>query len=318
MNEKKFVFETAEETSYDLLKQYANENKMFMTEAEQLLWKLLRGKGIGYKFRRQHIIGEYIADFANLHYKLVVEVDGKYHFKGDQPVADEQRTADLNRMGYTVVRFTNDEVIGDIRKVGYQIRDIIKQMKVSYPSNNKPSTSNNTVSRDCVQGSSPLPLEGEGRGVTPSLPGGAGWASGFAWPAAVNRNSWAVDAACSGNPGPMEYQAIDLTTGAQVFHFGPLYGTNNIGEFLAIVHALALMDKQGIKDKVIYSDSYNAILWVKKKQCKTKLERTPETEQLYQIITRAEQWLRTHNITIPVMKWETKAWGEVPADFGRK
>ena len=318
MNEKKFVFETAEETSYDLLKQYANENKMFMTEAEQLLWKLLRGKGIGYKFRRQHIIGEYIVDFANLHYKLVVEVDGKYHFKGDQPVADEQRTADLNRMGYTVVRFTNDEVIGDIRKVGYQIRDIIKQMKVSYPSNNKPSTSNNTVSRDCVQGSSPLPLEGEGRGVTPSLPGGAGWASGFAWPAAVNRNSWAVDAACSGNPGPMEYQAIDLTTGAQVFHFGPLYGTNNIGEFLAIVHALALMDKQGIKDKVIYSDSYNAILWVKKKQCKTKLERTPETEQLYQIITRAEQWLRTHNITIPVMKWETKAWGEVPADFGRK
>ena len=155
-------------------------------------------------------------------------------------------------------------------------------------------------------------------GSTPSLPGGAGWASGFAWPAAVNRNSWAVDAACSGNPGPMEYQAIDLTTGAQVFHFGPLYGTNNIGEFLAIVHALALMDKQGIKDKVIYSDSYNAILWVKKKQCKTKLERTPETEQLYQIITRAEQWLRTHNITIPVMKWETKAWGEVPADFGRK
>ena len=116
----------------------------------------------------------------------------------------------------------------------------------------------------------------------------------------------------------MEYQAIDLTTGAQVFHFGPLYGTNNIGEFLAIVHALALMDKQGIKDKVIYSDSYNAILWVKKKQCKTKLERSPETEQLYQIITRAEQWLRTHNITIPVMKWETKAWGEVPADFGRK
>ena len=249
---------------------------------------------------------------------MIVEVDGKYHFKGDQPVADEQRTADLNRMGYTVVRFTNDEVIGDIRKVGYQIRDIIKQMKVSYPSNNKPSTSNNTVSRGCAQGSSPLPLEGEGRGVTPSLPGGAGWASGFAWPAAVNRNSWAVDAACSGNPGPMEYQAIDLTTGAQVFHFGPLYGTNNIGEFLAIVHALALMDKQGIKDKVIYSDSYNAILWVKKKQCKTKLERTPETEQLYQIITRAEQWLRTHNITIPVMKWETKKWGEVPADFGRK
>lgn len=303
MNEKKFVFETAEETSYDLLKQYANENKMFMTEEEQLLWKLLRGKGIGYKFRRQHIIGEYIVDFANLHYKLVIEVDGKYHFKGDQPVADEQRTADLNRMGYTVIRFTNDEVLNHIYQVEWQIKDVIKNMEISYP---KKETS--------VTPAKSKPSAGS----TPSLPGGAGWASGFAWPAAVNRNSWAVDAACSGNPGPMEYQAIDLQTGAQVFHFGPLHGTNNIGEFLAIVHALALMDKQGIKDKVIYSDSYNAILWVKKKQCKTKLVRTPETEQLYQIITRAEQWLRTHNITIPVMKWETKAWGEVPADFGRK
>ncbi|MBQ2225044.1 MAG: DUF559 domain-containing protein [Prevotella sp.] len=303
MNEKKFVFETAEETSYDLLKQYANENKMFMTDAERLLWNLLKAKGIGYKFRRQHIIGEYIADFANLHYKLVVEVDGKYHFKGDQPVADDIRTSDLNKMGYTVIRFTNDEVLNNIHQVEWQIKNVIKKMEISYP---KKETS--------VTPAKSKPSAGS----TPSLPGGAGWASDFVWPAAVNRNSWAVDAACSGNPGPMEYQAIDLTTGAQVFHFGPLYGTNNIGEFLAIVHALALMDKQGIKDKVIYSDSYNAILWVKKKQCKTKLERTPETEQLYQIITRAEQWLRTHNITIPVMKWETKAWGEVPADFGRK
>lgn len=303
MNEKKFVFETAEETSYDLLKQYANENKMFMTDAERLLWNLLKAKGIGYKFRRQHIIGEYIADFANLHYKLVVEVDGKYHFKGDQPVADDIRTSDLNKMGYTVIRFTNDEVLNNIHQVEWQIKNVIKKMEISYP---KKETS--------VTPAKSKPSAGS----TPSLSGGAGWASGFAWPAAVNRNSWAVDAACSGNPGPMEYQAIDLTTGAQVFHFGPLHGTNNIGEFLAIVHALALMDKQGIKDKVIYSDSYNAILWVKKKQCKTKLERTPETEQLYQIISRAEQWLRTHNITIPVMKWETKAWGEVPADFGRK
>ena len=169
MEKKNYIYETANKVDYDLLKQYADENKLFMTDAEIALWNLLKGNGIGDKFRRQHIVGEYIADFINLKYKLIVEVDGKYHFKGDQPVADEQRTADLNRMGYTVVRFTNDEVIGDIRKVGYQIRDIIKQMKVSYPSNNKPSTSNNTVSRGCAQGSSPLPLEGEGRGVTPSL-----------------------------------------------------------------------------------------------------------------------------------------------------
>lgn len=137
-------------------------------------------------------------------------------------------------------------------------------------------------------------------------------------PMDVQANAWAVDAACSGNPGPMEYQAVDLATGAQVFHFGPMHGTNNIGEFLAIVHALALMDKQGIKDKTIYSDSYNAILWVRNKKCKTKLQRTPETEPLYQIIQRAENWLRTHNVTIPIVKWETQKWGEVPADFGRK
>lgn len=137
-------------------------------------------------------------------------------------------------------------------------------------------------------------------------------------PMAVKSNAWAVDAACSGNPGPMEYRCIDLATGAQVFRFGPVQGTNNIGEFLAIVHALALMDKQGICDKVIYSDSYNAILWVNKKQCKTKLERNAKTERLYQIIARAEFWLRSHQVTTPIIKWETKAWGEIPADFGRK
>ena len=136
-------------------------------------------------------------------------------------------------------------------------------------------------------------------------------------PMEVTANSIAVDAACSGNPGKMEYRGIDLATGAQVFHFGPVYGTNNIGEFLAIVHALALMEKTGVK-KTIYSDSYNAILWVKKKQCKTKLERTPRTEQLFGIIARAERWLNTHAITTPIIKWETKKWGEVPADFGRK
>ncbi len=134
----------------------------------------------------------------------------------------------------------------------------------------------------------------------------------------VKANAWAVDAACSGNPGPMEYRCIDLATGAQVFHFGPVQGTNNIGEFLAIVHALALMDKQGIGDKVIYSDSYNAILWVNKKQCKTKLVRDASTAKLYGIIARAEQWLRTHTVTVPIIKWETKKWGEIPADFGRK
>ena len=137
-------------------------------------------------------------------------------------------------------------------------------------------------------------------------------------PLEVRADAWAVDAACSGNPGPMEYQGIDLQTGARIFHFGPLHGTNNIGEFLAIVHALALMEKQGIQNKVIYSDSYNAILWVQKKQCKTKLERNAQTEYLYQLIGRAEQWLHTHTVHTPILKWDTKRWGKIPADFGRK
>lgn len=133
----------------------------------------------------------------------------------------------------------------------------------------------------------------------------------------VRADAWAVDAACSGNPGPMEYRGIDLATGQVVFHYGPVHGTNNIGEFLAIVHALALMEQRGI-NKAIYSDSYNAILWVSKRKCKTKLERTPQTEELFQVIARAERWLATHSYKTPIIKWETKKWGEVPADFGRK
>ncbi len=137
-------------------------------------------------------------------------------------------------------------------------------------------------------------------------------------PMEVTADAWAVDAGCSGNPGPMEYQCIDLATGERVFHFGPTKVTNNIGEFLAIVHALALMERQGITDRAIYSDSYNAILWVNKKRCKTTLERSERTERLYQIIQRAEQWLLTHTVRVPILKWETRQWGEIPADFGRK
>jgi ribonuclease HI len=136
-------------------------------------------------------------------------------------------------------------------------------------------------------------------------------------PASVIRDSLAVDAACSGNPGPMEYRGVYLGDGKEIFHFGPVHGTNNIGEFLAIVHALAMLDKQGLK-MTIYSDSRTAISWVRKKCCKTQLERTEETEQLFQLIERAESWLKAHRVTVPIVKWETEQWGEVPADFGRK
>ncbi len=134
----------------------------------------------------------------------------------------------------------------------------------------------------------------------------------------VRAAAWAVDASCPSNPGLMEYRAVDLQTGEQVFHFGPLLATNNIGEFLAIVHAIALMAQRGIRDKVVYSDSRSAIAWVHKKQCKTLLLPSPATEKALALVRRGEQWLRTHDVQVPVIKWETRFWGEIPADFARK
>lgn len=129
--------------------------------------------------------------------------------------------------------------------------------------------------------------------------------------------AWAVDAACSGNPGPMEYRGVCLRTGREVFRFGPAYGTNNIGEFLAIVHALALLRRQGER-LTVYSDSRNALAWVRQKKCKTKLPLDDRTRPLFDLIARAEAWLRDNDYDTPLLKWETKAWGEIPADFGRK
>ena len=116
-------------------------------------------------------------------------------------------------------------------------------------------------------------------------------------PASVIDNSLAVDAACSGNPGPMEYRGVHVASRQEIFHFGPMKGTTNIGEFLA---------------------SVNAIRWVRQKKCKTKLPRNEETEELFKVIERAEKWLRENTYTTRILKWETKAWGEIPADFGRK
>lgn len=136
-------------------------------------------------------------------------------------------------------------------------------------------------------------------------------------PNEVEANAIAVDAACSGNPGPMEYRGVDLRTGQQIFHVGPLYGTNNIGEFLAIVHAVCKLTQEG-KNMTVYSDSHNGILWFKNRQCKTKLKRNARTEKALNLIARAEKWLTQNTYNIQVKKWDTNKWGEVPADFGRK
>ena len=136
-------------------------------------------------------------------------------------------------------------------------------------------------------------------------------------PPTVIKNALAVDAACSGNPGQMEYRGVYVATGEEIFHFGPMFGTNNIGEFLAIVHGLALLKQKGIGIP-IYSDSRNALLWVKEKRCKTKLPRNAGSEELFGYIDRAEKWLRQNSYSTTLLKWETGEWGEIPADFGRK
>ncbi len=133
-----------------------------------------------------------------------------------------------------------------------------------------------------------------------------------------NYHSIAVDAASGGNPGIMEYQGVDTKTKKVLFKQGPFKeGTNNVGEFLAIVHGLAFLKKKK-SDRILYSDSRTAISWVRKKKCNTKLEETAQNREIFELITRAEQWLKSNSYNTPIVKWETKAWGEIPADFGRK
>lgn len=133
-----------------------------------------------------------------------------------------------------------------------------------------------------------------------------------------NYNSISVDAASSGNPGKMEYQGVDTKTKKVLFKQGPFeQGTNNIGEFLALVHGIAFL-KERKSERVIYSDSRIAIGWVRKKKCGTKLKKNNTNAQLFELIERAESWLKKNRYNTPIVKWETKAWGEIPADFGRK
>ncbi len=132
-------------------------------------------------------------------------------------------------------------------------------------------------------------------------------------------DSIAVDAACSGNPGDMEYRGVQTKNGDELFRIGVFKkGTNNIGEFLALVHGLAYL--QGIKAYTmpIYSDSRTAMAWVRNKKVKTNLKRSRVNEQIFDLITRGETWLKKNTFKNPILKWETEKWGEIPADFGRK
>lgn len=146
-------------------------------------------------------------------------------------------------------------------------------------------------------------------------------ASGREWlfsPVPPIPGSWCVDAACSGSPGRLEYRAVDLGSGKQVFHRGPYeHGTNNVGEFLAIVHALMLLKRQK-KSIPVYSDSSIAIGWVRRKRCRTELAADDKNAALFDLIDSAEAWLLGNTCENPILKWDTRAWGENPADFNRK
>ncbi len=145
-------------------------------------------------------------------------------------------------------------------------------------------------------------------------------ASSQRWLLAVEKPvlpSLAVDAACSGSPGPLEYRGVETATGKLVFRKGPFAaGTNNVGEFLAIVEAMRWLEQRGEKWP-IYSDSENAIGWIKLKKCNTRLVRLASNRQLFELIADAEKWLALVQPST-VLKWDTPAWGENPADFGRK
>lgn len=130
--------------------------------------------------------------------------------------------------------------------------------------------------------------------------------------------SIAVDAACSGNPGKMEFQGVFVETKTHLFK-SPVYehGTNNIGEFLAIVYCLAWQHKHKLSYP-IYSDSVNAQKWVREGACKTKIAENEKNKPLFEVIRWAENWLKTNSFRVPIYKWKTEVWGEIPADFGRK
>lgn len=134
----------------------------------------------------------------------------------------------------------------------------------------------------------------------------------------VDWDSISVDVGCRGNPGVVEYKGVDTKTGEILFSHDEIHiGTNNMGEFLAIVHGLAYLKQQN-STKTIYSDSMTAIKWVKQKKAKSTLERTEQTAYIWSLMDRAERWLQTNTYENKILKWQTEKWGEIKADYGRK
>lgn len=135
----------------------------------------------------------------------------------------------------------------------------------------------------------------------------------------INLSAIAVDGACAGNTGLMEYRGVNVADGSEIFHVGPLAdGTNNVAEYLALVHALALLFQRNDPTTPIYTDSATAVAWVRDHGCHTKLTPTENNRKIFELLARADIWLRNHTPRNPILRWNTPLWGEIPADFDRK
>lgn len=135
----------------------------------------------------------------------------------------------------------------------------------------------------------------------------------------IRLDAIAVDGACAKNPGPMEYRGVMVATGEEVFHMGPLAGgTNNIGEYIALIHAASWLARKGDFKTPIYTDSRTALSWLRRGRSNTTVKPTNDNAKVIELLRRADAWLAKNTIVNPVLKWNTELWGEIPADFGRK
>lgn len=175
--QERYKYETADASLYKILQERALQHRNYPTQAEAVLWEYLKGNRLGAKFRRQHPIGQYIPDFVCLSKQLIIEVDGGYHFIGDQIISDEQRTAYLESFGYHVIRFKNEEVLADTQNVLQKIRHIMNHLNEQ----NKQQTVQNTTSTD----KAPLLRRGGGRPssrlIIFSAPSGSGKSTIVNW-----------------------------------------------------------------------------------------------------------------------------------------
>ena len=112
---------------------------------------------------------------------------------------------------------------------------------------------------------------------------------------------------------------MSVATGEEIFHMGPLAGgTNNIGEYIALIHAASLLARRGDLTTPIYTDSRTALSWVRRGKSNTTVKPTAENAKVIELLRRADAWLAANRIHNPILKWDTEKWGEIPADFGRK